>query len=245
MALRMGLIGKKIGMTQVFDKSGERIPVTAIVTGPCVVTAKLTPDKNKYAAIQLGFEEKKAERTNRPDAGRFRKADVSPQTLVQEIRIPEADLEKYEIGQVIKAEEVFEAGNAVDVSGTTRGKGFQGVIKRHHMSGAATDSHGTHEYFRHGGSLGCRLTPGRVFKGKKMPGHMGNVKVTVQNLEVVQVLPEENLVLIRGGVPGGKNTFVTIKKAVKIEQYKRRRKGEGAAEKSKNPMKASKAAAGK
>lgn len=241
MAFRMGLIGKKLGMTQVFSaKDNERIPVTAIAAGPCVVVAKRTPDRDKYVALQLGFEERKPSRVNKPEAGYFAKQNVKPVRVLREIRLTEAEAAKYEVGQVIKASDVFTAGHCVDVTGTSKGKGYQGVMKRHGMKGTRTTSHGAHEFFRHGGSIGCRLTPGRVHKGKRMSGHMGDETKTVQNLEVVEILPEENVVLVRGAVPGAKNGYVILSNAVKKTVYKRRRH-EPVEERAKNPMKASKA----
>jgi large subunit ribosomal protein L3 len=242
MTFRMGLIGKKLGMTQVFTPDGERVAVTVISAGPCVVVGKRTPEKDKYSAIQLGFEDKKAERVNRPDAGRFSKAGVKPMKVVREIRLADADLAKYEVGQAIKPSEVFTAGTCVDVVGQSKGKGFQGVLKRHKLGGSR-NTHGTHEFFRHGGSIGCRLTPGRVHKGKRMSGHMGDERKTVQNLEVVEVIDDQNVVLVRGAVPGGKNGYLLLQNAVKRELYKRKRR-DYVEEKSKNPMKASKAGMG-
>jgi large subunit ribosomal protein L3 len=242
MAFRMGLLGKKLGMTQVFGPDGERVPVTAIATGPCVVIAKRTPEKDKYTAIQIGFEERKAQLTNRPETGHFAKANVKPQQLVREIRLPDAEAAKFEVGQVIRAADVFEKGGAVDVIGRSKGKGYQGVLKRHHLGGSR-NTHGTHEFFRHGGSIGCRLTPGRVHKGKRMSGHMGDERKTLQNLELFDILADENILLVRGNVPGAKNGFVLVQKAVKKTLYKRRLR-DVVEEKSKNPMKASKAGAG-
>lgn len=221
MAFKMALIGKKLGMTQVFGADGERIPVTAIATGPCVVVAKRVPEKDKYAAVQLGFEEVKPTRVKRPAAGHFKKAGVKPLRVLHEVRIAEADVGKYEVGQVIKASDVFKPGAAVDVVGQSKGKGYQGVMKRHNLGGSR-NTHGQHEFFRHGGSIGCRLTPGRVHRGKRMSGHMGDERVTVQNLEVVEILNDENVVLIRGAVPGGKNGYVLIQAAVKRDTYRRR-----------------------
>ncbi len=241
MAFRMGLIGKKLGMTQVFSADGERVPVTAIAVGPCVVVNKRTAERDKYSAIQLGFEEKKPERVNRPDTGYFTKAGVKPTKVLQEIRLADADAAKYEIGQVIKASDVFSKGNAVDVIGQSKGKGYQGVLKRHKLGGSR-NTHGTHEFFRHGGSIGCRLTPGRVHKGKRMTGHMGDERKTIQNLELVDILNDENVILVRGAVPGGKNGYVLVQNAVKKLVYKKKRH-EVVEEKSKNPMKASKAGA--
>jgi large subunit ribosomal protein L3 len=243
MAFRMGLLGKKLGMTQVFGADGERIPVTAIQVGPCVVANKRTPDKDKYVAIQIGFEDVKPERVNRPMTGYFAKNNVKPVRLLKEIRLPDADAGKYEVGQVLKASDVFTKGNAVDVIGTSKGKGYQGVMKRHKLGGSR-NTHGTHEFFRHGGSIGCRLTPGRVHKGKRMSGHMGDERKTIQNLELVDIVDGDNIILVRGAVPGGRNGYLLVQNAVKKTVYKRRRKGEVVEEKSKNPMKASKAAAG-
>jgi large subunit ribosomal protein L3 len=241
MALRMGLLGKKIGMTQVFGADGERVPVTAIATGPCVVVAKRTNDKDKYTAIQIGFEERKPSLVNRAEAAYFEKAQVKAPRLVREIRLPEADAAKYQVGQVIRAADVFEKGITVDVVGRSKGKGFQGVLKRHKLGGSR-NTHGTHEFFRHGGSIGCRLTPGRVHKGKRMSGHMGDERVTLQNLEVFEVLGDDNVLLVRGNVPGGKNGYVLVQRAVKKTVYKAKRR-DVVEEKSKNPMKASKAGA--
>ena len=242
MAFGMGLLGKKIGMTQVFGADGERVPVTVVAAGPCVVVAKRTPENDEYAAVQIGFVEKKATRVNKAEAGHFAKAKVAPQQVVREIRLPLTDAGKYEVGQVLKASDVFTKGNCVDVIGQSKGKGYQGVMKRHNLGGGRA-THGTHEFFRHGGSIGCRMTPGRVHKGKRMSGHMGDDRVTVQSLEVFDILPEENVVLIRGSIPGGKNGYILLQNAVKRVAYKRKRT-DVVEEKSKNPMKASKAGAG-
>src|SRR5512134_4110878 len=242
MALRMGLLGKKLGMTQVFGPDGERVPVTAIATGPFVVIAKRTPEKDKYTAIQIGFEEKRPQSVNRPMTAYFAKANVKPQRVVREIRLAEADAAKYEVGQVLRAADVFEKGAAVDVVGRSKGKGYQGVLKRHHLGGSR-NTHGSHEFFRHGGSIGCRLTPGRVHKGKRMSGHMGDDRITLQNLELFDILADENIILVRGNVPGAKNGYVLVQAAVKKAVYKRKRH-DVVEEKSKNPMKASKAGAG-
>jgi large subunit ribosomal protein L3 len=190
MAQKMGLLGKKLGMTQVFADDGESVPVTVIQTGPCFVVSKRTADKDGYSAVVLGFDEKPARLTNRPEAGQVKDTKLKPQRFVREIRIPAADADKLELGQALSPGDVFKDGAVVDVTGTSKGKGYQGVIKRHHMSGM-TRSHGTHEYFRHGGSIGCRLTPQRVHKGKRMAGQMGNEKKTVQNLQLVKIVAEE------------------------------------------------------
>lgn len=210
----MGLLGKKVGMTQVFTDDGLRLPVTVVSTGPCVVLAKRTPDKDGYAAIQLGFDDMRASRTNRPSMGRFEKAKTDPKRFIREIRLKPEAMEKFEVGQEIKVDEVFAAGDIIDVTGTTKGKGFQGVMKKYNFRGGK-QSHGVHEAYRHGGSIGCRLTPGRVVKGKKMAGQLGNARITTQNLKVVSVRPDDNLLLVHGGIPSAKNGYVVMKYAIK------------------------------
>ncbi len=241
MAMRMGLLGRKLGMSQVFADDGERIPVTVIQTGPCVVVGKRTVEQDGYSSLLLGFEEKPDRLTNKPEIEFFKKAKVKPQRKLQEFRLPSEDVEKYEIGQELKASDVFEQGAPIDVTGTSKGKGFQGVIKRWGMSGTKM-SHGVHEVYRHGGSIGCRLTPGHVFKGKHMAGQMGNERVTTQNLQLVQILDDDNCVLVRGSVPGAKNSYVTVRNATTRTLYKRVGMG-SSEERSKNPLKASKKAA--
>ncbi len=210
----MGLLGKKVGMTQIFTDDGLRVPVTVVATGPCVVLAKRTPDKDGYAAIQLGFDDKKASRTNRPSMGHFEKAKTDPKRFIREIRLTPKAMEKFEVGQEIKVDEVFAVGDIIDVTGITKGKGFQGVMKKYNFRGGK-QSHGVHEAYRHGGSIGCRLTPGRVVKGKKMPGQLGNQRRTTQNIKVVSVRPEDNLMLVHGGIPTAKNGYVVMKYAIK------------------------------
>jgi len=241
MAMRMGLLGKKLGMTQVFAEDGERIPVTVVQTGPCVVTGVRTPDKHGYSAVQIGYGEKPARLTKKPQQGFFAKAGVTPKRILKEIRLPEDEVAKFEVGQELNAQDVFEAGAPIDVQGTTKGKGYQGVIKRHGMSGTKA-SHGVHEYFRHGGSIGCRLTPGHVHKGKRMAGHMGVDVKTVQNLELVAIDEDRGVIMIRGAIPGADDSVVLVKKSTKRTSYKRKGQG-GEQERSKNPLKASKKAA--
>ena len=214
MGERMGLLGKKLGMTQIFTDDGEMIPVTLVETGPCVVLQVKSPDNAGYSAVQLGFDNQKKQRVNRPDLVRFSKAESEPKRFVREIRIPKKDLDGFKMGQTLKATEVFQDGDWVDVTGVSKGKGFQGVMKRHNFSGFES-THGTHEYFRHGGSIGMCLTPGRVVKGRKMPGQMGHRKTTVQNLKVVRIQDEDNLVLVKGAIPGHKGGYVIVRKAVK------------------------------
>jgi large subunit ribosomal protein L3 len=241
MAENIGLLGRKLGMTQVFAPDGERIPVTVIKTG-CVVVGKRTPERDGYSALQLGFEERPARLLNRPENGFFKKVGVKPQRFVREFRLPADQLAGFEVGQEIKPSAVFAEGNAIDVTGTSKGKGFQGVMKRHHMSGTK-DSHGVHEFFRHGGSIGCRLTPGRVHKGKRMAGQMGAERVTIQNLQLFQILDDDGCILVRGAVPGPTGGVVTVKKAATREMYKGMGKGGEVEVRSKNPLKASKKAA--
>ena len=241
MALKIGLLGKKIGMTQVFAEDGESIPVTVIQTGPNVVVGTRTQDRDGYSALVLGFDEKPVRLANKPELGAAKAINSKPQRFVRELRLPAEEVAKYQVGQVLGPQDVFVDNAAVDVEGKSKGKGYQGVIKRHHMSGM-TRAHGTHEYFRHGGSIGCRLTPQRVHKGKRMAGQMGNEKVSVQNLQLFRILAEDNCILVRGAVPGSANDYVVVTNAATRTAYKR--KGVGKEEvRSKNPLKASKKAA--
>jgi large subunit ribosomal protein L3 len=207
-----GLIGKKIGMTQFYNSDGNVVPVTLIETGPCVVVQKKESAKDGYNALQVGFGHKKSQRVNKPEQGHMAKAGRGAFEVLKEFRLE--DVSQYEVGQEIKAVDLFKAGDRVDVSGTSKGHGFAGVIKRWSFGGFP-GSHGTHEYFRHGGSIGNRSFPGRVRKGKKMAGHWGNERISVQNLEVVDIRPEANLILIKGAVPGAKQGIVVVRQAVK------------------------------
>lgn len=207
-----GLIGKKIGMTQVFGADGIVVPVTVIRTGPCVVVQKKETGRDGYSAVQIGFGNKKNQRVNKPEQGHMVKAGKGAFQVLREFRLQ--DVGQYEVGQEIKVADIFKAGDRIDVSGTSKGRGFAGVIKRWNFSGFPA-SHGTHEYFRHGGAIGNRSYPGRVFKGKKMAGHLGNEKVSVQNLEVVGIRPEENMLLVKGAIPGAKRGILIIRRAVK------------------------------
>ncbi len=241
MALKIGLLGKKIGMTQVFAEDGESIPVTVIQTGPNVVVGTRTPERDGYSALVLGFDEKPIRLANKAEVGQAKAANAKPQRFVRELRLAAEEVAKFQIGQVLGPQDVFAENIAIDVEGTSKGKGYQGVIKRHHMSGM-TRAHGTHEYFRHGGSIGCRLTPQRVHKGKRMAGQMGHEKVSVQNLQLFRILGNENCILVRGSVPGSANDYVVVTQAATRTVYKR--KGVGKEEvRSKNPLKASKKAA--
>jgi large subunit ribosomal protein L3 len=209
-----GLIGKKLGMTQVFTEGGEVVPVTVLQVGPCVVTQIRTTENDGYEAIQIGFEDSK--RLNSPDRGHQRGAGSSKRHL-RELKAD--DISQYEIGQVIDCS-IFEPGARVDVTATSKGKGFAGVVKRHHFSGGPK-THGQSDRHRAPGSIGSSATPGRVFKGMKMAGRMGNKTTTIQNLSVAQVDPERNLVLVRGSVPGPNNGLVMIRHAVKTREAQR------------------------
>lgn len=207
-----GLIGKKVGMTQFYNAEGNVVPVTVIQTGPCVVVQKKESSKEGYNAIQLGFGSKKNQRVNKPEQGHMAKAGKGAFEVLKEFRLD--DVSPFQVGQEIKATDVFKAGDRIDVSGFSKGHGFTGVIKRWSFGGFP-GSHGTHEYFRHGGSIGNRSFPGRVRKGKKMAGHWGNEQISVQNLEVVDIRPENNLMLVKGAVPGAKQGIVLVRRAVK------------------------------
>ncbi|MBD1372363.1 50S ribosomal protein L3 [Hazenella sp. IB182357] len=204
-----GILGKKIGMTQVFKEGGVVVPVTVVEAGPCVVLQKKELETDGYEAIQIGFKEKKEHRANKPEQGHAKKADAKPHQVVREVR--DVEMDKYELGSVLKAD-LFAAGEFVDVTGTSKGKGFAGAIKRHNQSRGPM-SHGS-RYHRGPGSLGA-TDPARVFKGQTLPGRMGGERVTQQNLEVVSVDTENNLILIKGAVPGPKNSYLMIKAATK------------------------------
>jgi large subunit ribosomal protein L3 len=208
-----GVIGRKVGMTQIFSEDGSVIPCTVVETRP-VVVAKRTAEKDGYDALVLGVGERAEKHTNKPLAGFFKKQGVPVRRSLREFRCPADYAAKFDIGQEIKLDELFEAGQFVDVQGLSKGRGFSGVMRRHNFRGAGA-SHGAHEYKRHGGSIGSNMTPGRVLPGLKMPGQHGNKKTSVLNQRVVKVLPEENLVLIRGGVPGSKNALVFVRGAIK------------------------------
>lgn len=209
-----GLLGKKLGMTQVFSAEGESIPVTIVQAGPCVVLEVRSKGTHGYSAAQLGFEPKKQQRLNKAELGRFSKVGAGTFAHVGEIRCDVEGLGWNEPGKEIKVGDVFADGELVDVSAVSIGRGFQGVVKRHGMKGQPS-TRGTHEVRRHVGAIGCRKFPGRVFKGQRMPGHMGNRLVTIQNIEVVAVKADQNLILVRGGIPGAKGALVMIRKASK------------------------------
>ena len=207
-----GILGKKLGMSQLFLEDGSAIPVTVIEAGPCVVLQKKTPETDGYTAIQLGFEDKKEHRANKPEKGHAAKAGTTPKRLIREIR--NVDLDQYELGQEIKVD-IFSEGELVDITGMSKGKGFAGAIKRHNQSRGPM-AHGS-KYHRGPGSLGS-IAPNRVFKGQTLPGRMGGERVTVQNLEVVKVIPEKNLILVKGSGPGIRKSYLVIKSAIKQVQ---------------------------
>ena len=209
--MQKGLIGKKLGMTQLFDANGNVVPVTVIEAGPCVVSQKKTVENDGYAAVQVGFGDLKAAKVNKPMKGHFGKGDVAPKKVLREFRLDNCDA--VNVGDILKAD-IFAAGEKVDVTGISKGKGYAGVIKRWNFSRLKM-SHGTGPVARHGGSLGACSTPSRVMKGKKMAGHLGAERVTVQNLDIVKVDAENNIIAIKGAVPGPKGAIIVIRDSVK------------------------------
>ncbi|MEM9191546.1 MAG: 50S ribosomal protein L3 [Myxococcota bacterium] len=220
MNTNLGLIGKKLGNTQIFNEDGSVTPVTVVEAGPCVVVGKRSEAKHGYTALQLGFGKRREKLVNKPEAGAFKKLEIDPPEVVREFRVSAEDAEKFEVGQEIKVSDVFEVGQRVDIAGVSKGRGFAGVIKRHNFHGAGTVGHGTHEYKRHGGSIGMNMTPGRTLANQKMPGRYGGKRSTLLGIKVARVMDEEGLVLLAGGVPGPRSGLVTVRKAVK-------RKGKG------------------
>ena len=208
--MKKGIIGRKVGMTQVFDEKGNVIPVTVIEAGPCVVAQVKTIENDGYNAVQLGFGEVKAKHINKPQMGHFAKSNLENKKYLREFRLD--SIEGIKVGDEIKAD-VFEVGEKVDIQGTSKGKGFQGVIKRYGQHRGPM-GHGS-MYHRRPGSMGACATPSRVFKGKKLPGHMGSVTVTIQNLDVVRVDMDKNVILVKGSVPGAKGSILKVKSTVK------------------------------
>ena len=208
--MKKAIIGKKIGMTQIFDETGKVIPVTVIEAGPCTVAQVKTVESDGYDAIQLAYGDVKESKINKPKKGHFAKAGLTPKKHLREFRVDE--IESYKVGDEIKAD-TFAKGDKIDVQGTSKGKGFQGVIKRHGQSRGPM-GHGS-MYHRRPGSMGSTSTPGRVFKGKKLPGHMGVQTITIQNLDVVSVDMDKNVILVKGSVPGVKGAILKIKTSVK------------------------------
>lgn len=220
MNTNMGLIGRKLGNTQIFNDDGSVTRVTAVQLGPCTVLGKRTPDKDGYSALVLGLGSKREKLVNKPEAGFYKANGQQPAQTVREFRLPAEQLEKFEVGQALSVADHFEEGQKVDVSGTSKGRGFTGVLKRWGFAGAGTDGHGTHEYKRHGGSIGANLTPGRTLPNKKMAGQYGNKRSTTLNLKVARILGDENILLIKGAVPGTRNGVVTVRGAVKARASK-------------------------
>ena len=210
--MKKGLIGKKVGMTQIFDEKGMIIPVTVIEAGPCVVSQVKTEETDGYNSIQLGFGAIKESKVNKPERGHFTKANIAPARYLREFRVD--SIEDVKVGDELKAD-IFMAGDKIDIQGTSKGKGFQGVIKRHGQHRGPM-GHGS-MYHRRPGSMGSTSTPGRVFKGKKLPGHMGAETVTIQNLEVIKVDLDKNIILVKGSVPGAKGSILKIKSSVKAK----------------------------
>ena len=208
--MKKGIVGKKLGMTQLFDANGNVVPVTVIEAGPCVVAQKKTIENDGYEAVQIGYGDMKAQKVNKPQKGHFAKGDVAPKKVLREFRLE--DVSAMNVGDIIKAD-IFAEGDTVDVRGTSKGKGYAGVVKRWNFS-RLKESHGTGPVHRHGGSLGV-IDPARVFKGKKMAGHLGNERVTVQNLSVVKVDAEKNIIAVKGAVPGPKGGIVVLFDSVK------------------------------
>jgi len=204
-----GLIGKKVGMTSVFDANGRNVACTVVQLGPCVVTQLKTTEKDGYEAVQLGYDEKKEKNTTKPLQGHFKKASSNPLRKLVEFQDFDQELV---LGDTLTVAQIFVEGELVDVVGKSKGKGFQGVVKRHGFGGVGQATHGQHNRLRAPGSIGACATPSRVFKGLKMAGRMGNDRVTIQNLKVMKIVPEKNLMLISGAIPGAKNSYVLIEK---------------------------------
>lgn len=210
--MSLGIIGKKLGMTQIFDGDGNPVSITVIQAGPCPVVQIKTVGNDSYNAVQLGFDPAKEKRKSKPDLGHFKKAGVDAKRVLKEFRVEKAEIENLKVGDAVNVS-IFQPGDFIDVTGFTKGRGFTGVMKRHGMAGFP-GSHGTHEYFRHAGSVGSRF-PQHSIKGLRMAGRYGNERVTVQNLKVFEVRPDQNLLFIRGAVPGPNRGYIFIKKAKK------------------------------
>jgi large subunit ribosomal protein L3 len=238
---RLGLFAKKIGMTQVFNDDGLRIPVTILQVEPNFVIQKKTVENDGYSALQVGTDSMREKLTTKATLAHFKKHNVEPQHFVKELRVTDADLGKLNAGDKLGFD-IIKSAKSVDVAAVSKGKGTAGVMKRHNMKGFRA-THGTHEYFRHGGSIGCRATPGKVHKGKRMAGRMGNERVSVLNLMVVKLDEERGLIFLRGAVPGAPGGIVEVYASKHFAQKGRRMQAEAQVA-SKNPMKASKAGAG-
>jgi large subunit ribosomal protein L3 len=217
-----GLFGRKLGCTQLFEQDGTVTRVTVIEAGPIVVVGKRTPEKDGYCALVLGFEDRKEKHTSKPLAGVFKKAGIAPKRFVRELRCDAEFAAKWEVGQALKLDEVFQPGMRVDARGTTRGRGFTGVVRRWDFAGGVS-THGTHEYRRHGGSIGTNMTPGRTLPNLRMGGQYGNETVSILNAKVARVDAEKHLLMLEGGVPGARNGFVLVRRAVKAPKKSTKR----------------------
>ncbi len=217
----LGIIAKKLGMTQVFLEDGSVVPVTVVEASPCAVIQKKTKERDGYDALQLGFLQKNSRKVNKPLSGHFKKAGVGPYYYLKEFRVEKT--EGFELGQEVTLN-LFKPGDVVDVIGLSKGKGFAGVVKRHGFHGSP-GSHGTHEYFRHGGSVGQNSFPHHTFKGLRMPGHYGNHRITLQNIKVLDVKEDQNLILLKGGVPGARHGWLFIRSATKSGLTRTEKKG--------------------
>jgi large subunit ribosomal protein L3 len=222
MNLQPGIFGRKVGATQLFEQDGTVTRVTVIQAGPVVVVGKRTVEKDGYVALILGFEDRKEKHTSKPLAGYFKKAAAAPKRLLRELRCNAEFAGKWEVGQTLKLDDIFQPGMRVDARGTTRGRGFTGVVRRWGFAGAVS-THGTHEYRRHPGSIGTNMTPGRTLPNLKMGGQYGNETVSILNLKVARVDAEKHLLLLEGGVPGSRNGFVLIRQAVKTAKKSTKR----------------------
>ncbi|MGH7272636.1 MAG: 50S ribosomal protein L3 [Polyangiaceae bacterium] len=218
-----GIIGRKIGSTQLFEADGTVTRVTVVEAGPVVVVSKRTVEKDGYVALVLGLQERKEKHTTKPLAGLFKKSNVTPKRFVRELRCDAEFAGKWEVGQTLKLDEIFQPGMKVDARGATRGRGFTGVMRRWNFAGAGSDTHGTHEYRRHGGSIGTNMTPGRTLPNLRMSGQYGNENVSILNLKVARVDAEKHLLLIEGGIPGARNGFVLLRHAVKAPKKSTKR----------------------
>jgi large subunit ribosomal protein L3 len=222
MNFQPGIFGRKLGCTQIFEEDGTVTRVTVIEAGPVFVVNKRTPEKDGYTALVLGFEERKAKHTSKPATGFFKKVSATPKRVVKELRCNPEFAAKWEVGQTLKLDEIFQPGQRVDARGTTRGRGFTGVMRRWNFAGNV-DTHGTHEYRRHGGSIGTNMTPGRTLPNLKMGGQYGNETVSVLNVKVARVDAEKHLLLLEGGVPGAHNGLVLVRQAVKAKKKSSKR----------------------
>lgn len=210
-----GLIGKKIGMTQVFTEEGNLVPVTVVDVSTCLVVGKRTPEKDQYSAVTLGYGEIREKNLTKPELGFFKKNNAALRRHLKEFRVSPEEAAQFNVGEAVKAD-MFTKGQLVDVTGVTKGRGFSGVMRRWNFKGSQTKTHGTHEYQRHPGAIGQRKTPGRVYPGKKMPGHYGVEQVTTQNLSVVDVDVEKGLLLIKGAVPGHNDGIIYVRPSIKV-----------------------------